>query len=150
MDTMTTQLWIILGIAAFFGVTSFWIMLSGKCRTSTVHQFLTYLFFLLACITWLVFNITANYTRAKYEHEAANQSQVSQPESESTQAIEIAAVDEYETNKQIAGDRAWWINLSTEKLKEKCQAIAIKMDRDWQSLVDLLSGKNATLIISPH
>jgi uncharacterized membrane protein len=66
------------------------------------------------------------------------------------QSQEIAAVQEYEANQKISGDRAWWIGLSAEKLASECQVIAEKIGKDWRALVDLLSGKNAMVIFLPQ
>ncbi|MFA6593923.1 MAG: hypothetical protein WCT16_01570 [Candidatus Buchananbacteria bacterium] len=63
---------------------------------------------------------------------------------------EIAAVQEYETEGKIRGDRAWWISLPAQQLEKKCQAIAEKIGKSWQEIVKLLSSKNAIIIFDPQ
>ncbi|MFA5125227.1 MAG: hypothetical protein WC473_05415 [Patescibacteria group bacterium] len=66
------------------------------------------------------------------------------------QTQEIAAVQEYETEGKIRGDRAWWVSLPTQQLEKKCRLIADKIGKSWEEIVKLLSSKNAIILFDPQ
>jgi len=139
---------LVLGIIALVGGLILFVSLltNVSTKTNTLGRFYL-MFFALLMVGAGMFLIVSGIMAISLSNLQAQQKQL---EIESIREYEAASVKEFEVEKKISADKAWWLKLSSEDLQKECQALALKIGKDWQSLIDLLSGKNATVIFTPQ